>query len=244
MVYRGYYDNGKPLGSEAGAECKIDSIAQSFAVLSGFGSQDKIKQALDSAATHLFDRNNGIVKLFTPPFDGKGPNPGYIIGYLPGTRENGGQYTHAAIWLAAACLKAGMTEKGWNMLRALAPMSHRQETYKTEPYVITADVYANPQCTGRGGWSWYTGAAAWYYRIVVEDLLGIRKVNGELVLRPRLPQVWDGYKAYVNTAEGILEIRVSRGGKHRILVEKTMKKNETQEASMGNIFVDISKNKE
>jgi cyclic beta-1,2-glucan synthetase len=241
---RGYYDNGKPLGSEAGAECKIDSIAQSFAVLSGFGSQDKIKQALDSAATHLFDRNNGIVKLFTPPFDGKGPNPGYIIGYLPGTRENGGQYTHAAIWLAAACLKAGMTEKGWNMLRALAPMSHRQETYKTEPYVITADVYANPQCTGRGGWSWYTGAAAWYYRIVVEDLLGIRKVNGELVLRPRLPQVWDGYKAYVNTAEGILEIRVSRGGKHRILVEKTMKKNETQEASMGNIFVDISKNKE
>lgn len=241
---RGYYDSGKPLGSEAGAECKIDSIAQSFAVISGFGSKDRIKQAIDSAVSHLFDRDNGIIRLFTPPFDGKGPDPGYIISYLPGIRENGGQYTHAAIWLALACLKAGMTDEGWDMLKTLAPMSHPQEIYKTEPYVITADVYSNPQCTGRGGWSWYTGAAAWYYRTVVEELLGIRVVNGEIVLRPRLPQGWNGYSASLKTAAGRLEIKVTRGGKHRILVEKIMVRNETPEAAKEKLFVDISKKKE
>jgi cyclic beta-1,2-glucan synthetase len=217
---RGYFDSGLPLGSEKSPECKIDSIAQSFSAISGFGSEDKVRQSLLSSLSMLFDRKNGIVKLFTPPFDGKGPDPGYIMGYLPGVRENGGQYTHAAIWLASACLKSGFVNEGWEALRALLPLSHLQSAYKTEPYVLTADVYANPQHLGRGGWSWYTGAAAWFYRTVFEELLGLRQVNGRISVSPRLPEQWNGFDAVIKSGGEELYIRVTRGGKHSVLISR------------------------
>ncbi|MDE6588839.1 MAG: hypothetical protein K2K53_00540, partial [Oscillospiraceae bacterium] len=159
---RGWYDNGKPLGSHAAEECQIDSIAQSWAVLAG-ADRRKSETALRTALDRLVDREAGIIKLFTPAFDNGPERPGYIKAYLPGIRENGGQYTHAAVWLALACLRLGWTEEGYELLSMLLPAKHDGMIYRAEPYVLAGDVYANPSHRGRGGWSWYTGAAGWYY---------------------------------------------------------------------------------
>jgi cyclic beta-1,2-glucan synthetase len=237
---RGFFDNGLPLGSERCSECMIDSIAQSFSVISGYGSDDKAKQSLQSSLKHLFDRNNGIVKLFTPAFNGADSDPGYIAGYLPGVRENGGQYTHAAIWLALACLKAGLTNEGWEILSALLPLNHDQSAYKTEPYVLTADVYANPQHTGRGGWSWYTGAAAWFYKTVIEELLGLKRQDGEVTLTPRLPQEWAGFDAAIGSGADKLYIHVTRGGRHRILIGRKDNRQNMPKAGGERLYADIS----
>ncbi|NLO47131.1 MAG: hypothetical protein GX111_02230 [Clostridiales bacterium] len=237
---RGFFDNGLPLGSEKSTECKIDSIAQSFSVISGFGSDEKAMKSLHSSLKHLFDRNNGIVKLFTPAFNLADSNPGYIAGYLPGVRENGGQYTHAAIWLALACLKAGLITEGWEILRVLIPENHDQKVYKTEPYVLTADVYTNPQHIGRGGWSWYTGAAAWFYRAVTEELLGLRKQNGEITLTPRLPKDWKGFDAVIGTAKDKLYISCTRGGKNRILIGSKKINEVSKKTDEDKLLADIS----
>ena len=161
------------------------------------------------AADRLLDREHGLVKLFTPPFDGFS-SPGYIRSYLPGVRENGGQYTHGAIWLASACLRCGETERGWRLLETLLPSGRREEIYQTEPFVLAADVYSNPDMAGRGGWSWYTGAAGWFLRTAVEELLGVRTRNGVPEVRPCLPQDWKGYA---------LTLRAG-GAEHRILVRR------------------------
>ena len=206
---RGYYDDGTPLGSQENDQCAIDSIAQSFAVLAG---GERGAQAVDAAIERLFDREHQLVKLFTPAFTGRGKDPGYIRGYLPGVRENGGQYTHGAVWLAIACLELGDGDRGWELLRALLPETHSTEIYRTEPYVIAADVYAAPGHEGRGGWSWYTGAAGWYYRAAVEHLLGLRVREGRLYVEPVLPQSWPGFTADWKLPGGKkLRVEVRRG---------------------------------
>lgn len=207
---RGWYDNGKPLGSKDSGECRLDSIAQSWAIFAGEAGE-KGKKALRSCLNLLFDRENGIVKLFTPAFDGGEQQPGYIRGYLPGIRENGGQYTHAAAWLALACFQVGWMEEGLELLRALLPENHPTETYLAEPYVLAGDVYAHPDQLGRGGWSWYTGSAGWLCQAVIKGLLGIAVKDKCLTIDPRLPGGWPGWSACWKTERGSLRIRVGRG---------------------------------
>ena len=177
---RAYFDNGTPLGSSTNPECQIDSLPQSWSVLSGAGIPARSRQAMHSVDERLVRRDAGLVQLFDPPFDKSALNPGYIKGYIPGVRENGGQYTHAAIWTAMAFARMGDTERAWELFNMLNPVHHggtdaRIATYKVEPYVVTADIYAVEPHVGRGGWTWYTGSAGWMYRLLVETLLGIER---------------------------------------------------------------------
>ena len=213
---RGYYDDGSPLGGDGSAECRIDSLAQSFAAFDEISDRARAEQAVGEAVKQLFDRERGVIKLLTPPFTGEGRDPGYLADYPAGVRENGGQYTHGAVWLAMACLRGGKADEGWRMLRALLPENHPAESYRIEPYVLAADVSDR----GRGGWSWYTGAAGWYYRAATEELLGVRAEGGKLVLRPRLPGDWTGWSGRwraPNGAEFLIE--VVRGGTAEISLD-------------------------
>ncbi|HEY2188938.1 MAG TPA: cyclic beta 1-2 glucan synthetase, partial [Caldimonas sp.] len=196
---RAFFDDGTPLGSAGSAECQIDSIAQSWAVLSGVADPARARQAMTSLQERLVRPDAGLVQLLDPPFDQRGPNPGYIAGYVPGVRENGGQYTHGAIWATMAFAALGERERAWALLEMINPVGHGSSAegvarYKVEPYVMAADVYSVAPHTGRGGWSWYTGSAAWMYRVVVESLLGIRLVTAadgaRLVVAPCLPPTW------------------------------------------------------
>jgi cellobiose phosphorylase len=198
---RGYYDDGTPLGREGDDECEIDSLSQSFAVfleLEMFGCvSENTKKAINHAYEYLFDRENGIMKLLSPPFDAGAAKPGYIKGYIPGIRENGGQYTHAAVWAAMALLLAGETERGTEVLMAINPAVRSCETdflqkYKIEPYVLAGDVYAGEGCTGRGGWSHYTGAAAWYRKAVLECVFGLHLCENGFYLEPNMSEIFDG----------------------------------------------------
>ena len=164
-------------------------------MLSGFGDEQRRSTALDNALHRLFDWEAGLVKLFDPPIPPGNMKDGYISGYGPGFRENGGQYTHAAIWLAQACLRAGRPDDGWAILKALWPDDRDLSVFEGEPFVIPADVSSNPDHTGACGWTWYTGSAGWYFRVFTEDLLGIRLEDGCLTVTPRLPTGWDGYTA-------------------------------------------------
>ncbi len=209
---RGYYDDGTRLGSHESDQCRIDSVAQSFAVFVEGADELRARQAVKSAVDLLFDRSEGVVMLLTPPFDG-GQDPGYIRGYVPGVRENGGQYTHAAVWLAMACLRLGMTDTGVEILHTLLPASHNMERYRAEPYVLAADVYENKDHAGRGGWSWYTGASGWYYQTAVQELLGIRRRDGFVFIEPNLPASWPGYSAVWETERAVFHVQVKRTGK-------------------------------
>ena len=207
---RGWYDDGSPLGSCTSEECQIDSLPQSWAVLAGADGK-KGKTAIHSALERLFEREAGVVKLFDPPFDRGTAKPGYIRGYLPGIRENGGQYTHAAPWLALACFRLGWNEEGRAILHALLPETHPQEIYRAEPYVLAGDVYTHPDHLGRGGWSWYTGSAGWYHQAVMQGLLGMEVKKGMLTAKPALPEDWPGWSARWKTERGSLQITVRRG---------------------------------
>jgi len=192
---RGYFDNGAPLGSRLSPACQIDAIAQSWAVLSGAGSAERCAQAMRSLDELLVDGDNGLIKLLTPPFDGHGPNPGYIQGYVPGVRENGGQYTHGAIWAVMAFAQMGNSERAWQLWSMINPVNHSLNAEavarnKVEPYVMAADVYSVAPHNGRGGWSWYTGSAGWAYRLLTESLLGITREGDKLSIRPLLPAAW------------------------------------------------------
>ena len=196
---RAYFDDGTPLGSQRNAECRIDSIAQSWATLSDAAPAARAAQALDALDAQLVKPDARLVQLLTPPFDGAGPDPGYIRGYVPGVRENGGQYTHAAIWAAMAFAQAGRTARAWALFDMINPLHHARtreeaEVYKVEPYVVAADVYAVAPHTGRGGWTWYTGSAGWMYRLAIESLLGIRREGTQLRIDPRLPAGWPGFR--------------------------------------------------
>ena len=186
---RGYYDDGRPLGSEACGECRIDAIAQAFAALDTHADRGRVHTALTSAVEHLFDREHNVVRLFDPPITRRTPETGYVRSYGAGLRENGGQYTHGALWLAMALLRTGRTDEGAEILRAVLPAAHDPARYEGEPYVLAADVAAGDNA-GAAGWTWYTGAAGWYLRIAAEELLGLHLRGGVLYPEPRLPAGW------------------------------------------------------
>jgi cyclic beta-1,2-glucan synthetase len=193
---RAYYDDGTPLGSKEGTEARIDAIAQAWAVLSGVATVERARSALDAAEAHLVDESSGLIRLLTPPFDRTPHDPGYIKGYLPGVRENGGQYTHGALWVVRALAEAGRGERAALLLEMLTPIRHTDSpeavrNYQVEPYVVAADVYAVAPHVGRGGWTWYTGSAGWMYRIALETILGVTlRAGREIVLRPCIPASW------------------------------------------------------
>ncbi len=201
---RGWFDDGTPIGSAQSEACRIDSVAQSFSALCAEADPARREKALQSAFEHLYDRENGLVRLFTPPFKPQTPDPGYITSYGPGFRENGGQYTHGAVWLAMALLRTGRIDEGWAVLRALLPDGRDALRYGAEPYVAAADVYGAPGHEGQAGWSWYTGSAGWLLRVALGELLGLRMEKGRLVVSPRLPSDWDGYTLALRGENGAL----------------------------------------
>lgn len=199
---RGYWPDGERLGGRACGCCRIDSIAQSFSALCRDASPQRVDSALSAAVELLFDRENKVIKLFDPPFYDSPRSPGYIESYGPGFRENGGQYTHGAIWLAMACLMRGRLGDGMDMLDALAPENHDLKKYLAEPFVLPADVYSAPGHEGEAGWTWYTGSAGWYFRVVTEELLGLKLKNGRLEVSPRLSDytaVWTDFEGRKHT---------------------------------------------
>jgi cellobiose phosphorylase len=212
---RAYFDNGEPLGSSVNPECQIDSLPQSWAVISGAGDPNRARQALQSVDQRLVRRDAGLIQLFDPPFDKSSLNPGYIKGYIPGVRENGGQYTQAAIWTAMAFALSGESERAWELFTLLNPIHHgatpaQIATYKVEPYVVAADVYAVAPHTGRGGWTWYTGSAGWMYRLLVETLLGVNREGDQLRLAPRLPKMWTTCKIHYRYRQTVYHITITR----------------------------------
>ncbi len=197
---RAYDDDGLALGAADNAECRIDALAQSWAVISGAVPADRAAQAMDALETQLVDEDNGLIRLLTPPFVDTPQDPGYIKGYVAGVRENGGQYTHAACWAVLALAKLGRRERAARLLAMLSPVSHTAtpaaiERYRLEPYALAADVYGTAPHIGRGGWSWYTGSAGWWARVALEAVLGITLENGRtLVIAPCIPSAWSGYR--------------------------------------------------
>ncbi|MBC7237837.1 MAG: hypothetical protein H5T69_18500, partial [Chloroflexi bacterium] len=201
---RAFYDDGEPLGSSRNIECQIDSLAQSWAVL---WQQDDLPEvyserparAVYAALQRLYRPEDALILLFAPPFDETPHDPGYIKGYPPGVRENGGQYTHAAVWLTWSVASLGRGDLAYELFRALNPLSRattteRVERYRVEPYVVAADIYALPPHVGRGGWTWYTGSAAWLYRLGIEAILGLERRGNTLCITPCIPSCWEGYQ--------------------------------------------------
>ncbi|MDP4116701.1 MAG: cyclic beta 1-2 glucan synthetase, partial [Bacteroidota bacterium] len=210
---RAYFDDGTPLGSVNNSECRIDSIAQSWSVLSCAGDTNRSKLAMEALNKYLVRRNSSLIQLLDPPFDKSDLNPGYIKGYVPGVRENGGQYTHAAIWAAMAYASLGDSKHAWELLSIINPVNHGRtqegiNTYKVEPYVVAADVYAISPHVGRGGWTWYTGSAGWMYRLIMESLLGLRLEVDKLFIEPCLPSDWQTYRVSYRYRETFYHISI------------------------------------
>jgi cellobiose phosphorylase len=214
---RAYFDSGEPLGSASNLECQIDSIPQSWAVLSNAGDPKRTRQAMEAVNDRLVRREYSLIQLFDPPFDKSPLDPGYIKGYVPGVRENGGQYTHAAIWSVMAFAALGDQQRAWELLSLINPLNHGSTpsgiaTYKVEPYVVAADVYAVAPHTGRGGWTWYTGSAGWMYRLIVESLLGLRLDMDKLSFLPCLPDAWRSFKLHYRYRETFYHITIKNNG--------------------------------
>jgi cyclic beta-1,2-glucan synthetase len=212
---RAYFDDGTPLGSSGNDECQIDSISQSWAVISAGGDPMRARQAMAALDKRLVRRDTQLIQLLDPPFDKSDLEPGYIKGYVPGVRENGGQYTHAAIWATMAFAMMGDQERAWELFAMLNPINHASspaeiKRYKVEPYVMCADIYAVPPHIGRGGWTWYTGAAGWMYRLTVETLLGLQLEVDHLRIAPCIPAHWTSYKIHYRYRETFYHITVKR----------------------------------
>lgn len=217
---RAYFDDGTPLGSASNDECRIDSIAQSWSVLSGGGEPDKQERAVASLEAHLVDPELGLIRLLTPPFDDGPLDPGYIKGYLPGVRENGAQYTHAALWAVQAVAAQGRGDRAVELFQMINPLTHTAtdegvERYKVEPYVVAADVYTNPAHPGRGGWTWYTGSASWMYRVALESLLGFRKRGDHLFIEPVVPAAWPSFRIDYRHGSTLYRIEVEEPARIR-----------------------------
>lgn len=214
---RAYFDDGTPLGSMENDECQIDSISQSWAVISGGGDEERVKVAMNSLEKYLIKEDKGMVMLLTPPFDKSILNPGYIKGYVPGVRENGGQYTHSVAWVILALIKMGQCNKAWKIYNMINPINHTKsrfecEIYKVEPYVMAADVYAVEPHVGRGGWTWYTGAAGWMYRVGIEGIIGLQLKGGKgFNIKPCIPDSWNSYEIVYKNNNAVYNISVKRG---------------------------------
>ena len=210
---RAYMDNGEPLGSIENEECRIDSISQSWGVISGAADNDKKYISMEALENHLIDSENGIIKLLDPPFNKTKLEPGYIKAYLPGVRENGGQYTHAAIWAIIAFTKLGFGDKAVEYYRMINPIEHSRtkdaaRKYKVEPYVIAADVYGAKNMAGRGGWTWYTGSSSWFLKAGLEDILGLKIEEGMLKIEPCISSKWEGYSIKYRYKTSVYNINV------------------------------------
>ncbi len=214
---RAYFDDGTPLGSAENTECQIDSISQSWSVLSGAGTQDRSATAMESLYKRLVRSEEQLILLLDPPFDKSDLNPGYIKGYVPGVRENGGQYTHGAIWSAMAFAEMGDTDRAWELFSLINPIHHGSSPaaigkYRVEPYVVAADVYGVEPHIGRGGWTWYTGSAGWMYRLIMESLLGLHLDVDKLRFHPRPPRHWPFFKMHYRFRETFYHITVNNSG--------------------------------
>jgi cellobiose phosphorylase len=214
---RAYFDDGTPLGSSINPECQIDSISQSWSVLSRAGTHERAVSAMESVDRRLVRRDARLIQLLDPPFDKSPLNPGYIKGYVPGVRENGGQYTHAAVWTVMAFAAMGDTRRAWELFSLVNPVTHATTPesvarYRVEPYVLAADVYAVEPHTGRGGWTWYTGSAGWMYRLITESLLGLHLDVDRLRFSPCLPPEWPSYKIHYRYRETAYHITIRNGG--------------------------------
>jgi cellobiose phosphorylase len=234
---RAYFDDGTPLGSATNDECQIDAIAQSWAVLSSAADPQRARAAMEAVDQRLVRREAKLIQLLDPPFDKSALQPGYIKGYVPGVRENGGQYTHGAIWAVIAFAELGEIERAWELFSMLNPIRHASnpgevDIYKVEPYVIAADVYAMPPHIGRGGWTWYTGSAGWMFRLAVETLLGLRLEADKLHLNPLLPKAWEFFKIHYRYRETFYHITIKKVAAEttptiRLTVDGTIQPNQT-----------------
>ncbi len=210
---RAWFDDGSPLGTAGNVECRITSIPQSWSVLSGAGDADRSRRAMHAVDAHLADRDAALTQLLDPPFDHSNPSPGYIQGYVQGVRENGGQYTHAAVWATMAFAALGDSERAWEPAGMINPIKHGESAdgiavYKSEPYVIASDVYSRPPHAGRGGWTWYTGSAGWMYRLILESLLGLTVDSNQLRIVPCIPSDWKSFKIHYRYHDTAYEITV------------------------------------
>jgi cyclic beta-1,2-glucan synthetase len=210
---RAYYDDGEPVGSAENRDCKIDSISQSWAVISGAGDSERTRLAMESLYERLVDKDATLLLLLRPPFDRTIRDPGYIKGYLPGIRENGGQYTHAALWAVWAFAELGQAERVYELFRMINPIydtdsPEKVNRYFVEPYVIPADVYSHPAHLGHGGWTWYTGSASWMTRLVIEKILGLQREGDRLRINPCIPKDWSGYEIHYRFGNTTYHLRV------------------------------------
>jgi cyclic beta-1,2-glucan synthetase len=234
---RAYFDDGTPLGSAASDECRIDSIAQSWSVISGAGDPAHRAQAMRSLERYLVLEDVRILPLLTPPFDRTPHDPGYIKGYLPGVRENGAQYTHAALWAVLATALQGNGDRAFELFQMINPLTRTRtpeevEVYQLEPYVVAADIYTVAGHVGRGGWSWYTGSASWMYRVGLEAILGLTKRGESLTFDPRVPAAWGEFTIAYRHGGSVYEIRVeqpalARRGAQQVMVDGRVLDGET-----------------
>jgi cyclic beta-1,2-glucan synthetase len=224
---RAWFDDGTPLGGAGRSECRIDLLPQAWAVLSGAAPRARAERAMEAVERELLLPEGRLIRLLAPPFDRSEPSPGYIQGYVPGIRENGGQYTHAACWAVRAAAELGWRERALAWLEWLLPTNHARTPaevarYRAEPYVVAADVYAVPPHVGRGGWTWYTGSAGWLLRVALESVLGLSLEAGErLVLRPCVPDAWPGFRIDYRLPDGrtryAIEVRSPAGSSEAVV---------------------------
>ncbi len=221
---RAFFDNGDKLGSHENNECKIDLISQSFSILSEVAPKDRAEKAITSVEEKLVDDENKIIKLLTPAFEKTLNNPGYIMNYAKGIRENGGQYTHAVSWYLMALIKMGYYDRAYRYFQMINPINRTAnessvKKYKVEPYVIAADIYSSEAFPGRGGWTWYTGSAGWFYRVGIQELLGIHKQGDKLKLEPKIPIAWNGFKLTYKYMDTTYDITVDKSSKESLKLD-------------------------
>ena len=231
---RAYFDNGDKLGSQDNSECKIDLISQSFSVISGVADEERSLKVIGEVEEKLVDRDNDIIKLLDPAFSKSLNNPGYIMNYPKGIRENGGQYTHAVSWYIMALIKMGYVDKAYKYYQMINPINRTLDNsavmkYNAEPYVIAADISSNENFAGKAGWTWYTGSSGWFYNVGIRDILGMKKKGNTLRVEPSIPDCWTTFKITYKFKETIYEIEVRKDKKNKTMVDGHVQKNDVVE---------------